>query len=174
MGTEHRSQGEYDEEGGRGPIEKRGMGPIEKRGRGPTEKIAGLRCRLYDQSDEKFTKRFNWEHCVDMEVGETYEVHWPHSSMGACDTEYQYQTPFTDGVFCHAETLLDPNEPLPNQVGVQAQVFTIVNNDSDEYYWDNLIDGMVVDEDLGMGISITKYTGVSLFTLQYKRIVRYC
>merc|ERR1711998_115757 len=31
----------------------------------------------------------------------TYEVHWPHSAIGACNTPYQYQSPFYDGVFCN-------------------------------------------------------------------------
>ena len=40
-----------------------------------------------------------------MRVGETYEVHWPHSALGACGTPLQYQTPFYDGVFCNAGKL---------------------------------------------------------------------
>ena len=41
--------------------------------------------------------QYNWEHCIDMTVGQTYEIHWPHSTVGACGTPYQYQTPFYDG-----------------------------------------------------------------------------
>eukprot|EP00966_Prymnesium_polylepis_P103576 2398098-Prymnesium_polylepis.1 len=38
--------------------------------------------------------QFEWKHCKDMVVGETYEVHWPHSAAGACGTRWQYQEPF--------------------------------------------------------------------------------
>ena len=64
-------------------------------------------------------------------------------------------------MFCHLNKF-DADQPISNQVGVQAQVFTVVNDDSGDYYWDDLIDGMVVDEDRGMGVHVTKYTGVSL------------
>ena len=30
-------------------------------------------------------------------AGLTYEIHWPHSNLGACGTEWQYQTHFMDG-----------------------------------------------------------------------------
>ena len=42
-------------------------------------------------------RQYDWEHCVDMKVGQTYEIHWPHSTVGACGTPFQYQTPFYDG-----------------------------------------------------------------------------
>merc|ERR1719296_467792 len=65
-----------------------------------------------------------------MEVGQTYEIHWPHSAAGACGTPNQYQTPFYDGVFCNLPldvfTTLGPQD-IASNVGVQAQVFTIVN-----------------------------------------------
>merc|ERR1719161_2643887 len=32
---------------------------------------------------------YDWKHCVDMHVGETYEFHWPHSAAGACGTPWQ-------------------------------------------------------------------------------------
>merc|ERR1712085_125792 len=66
----------------------------------------GFRCGLYDDTDVKFTKEYNWQHCVGMHVGETYEVHWPHSAAGACGTPFQYQTPFYDGVFCRGTSYL--------------------------------------------------------------------
>merc|ERR1711981_1237426 len=46
----------------------------------------GFRCHHYDADDEKFTKPYEWKHCEGMVVGETYEVHWPHSAAGACGT----------------------------------------------------------------------------------------
>lgn len=151
LGAEHRSEGQYDENG-----------------TGPTTPIVadshrdlkdgvrlGLRCSHYDEHDEKFTKDYDWQHCIGMHVGETYEVHWPHSLAGACGTINQFQVPFHDGVFCHAERL--NLEILEQQVGVQAQVFTIVNDEG--YYFPNLMNGMIVDEGLGMGVEITKYTG---------------
>ena len=105
----------------------------------------------YDENDEKFTKPFDWKHCVDMEVGQTYEVHWPHSALGACGTINQYQTPFYDGVFCHADKLVD----TASQIGVQAQIFTIVNDE--DYYWPDLMRGMIVDGDFGADLAM--YTG---------------
>merc|ERR1719428_2631966 len=72
----------------------------------------GLRCHHYDSSDPKFTQPYNWQHCVGMVVGETYEVHWPHSKAGACGTPFQYQTPFYDGVFCRASEGIIKMNPL--------------------------------------------------------------
>ena len=88
-----------------------------------------------------------------MEVGETYEVHWPHSTAGACGTPNQYQTPFQDGVFCKADTI--ELDPLSLTVGVQAQVFVVVNDE--DYYYPDMMRGMIVDGD--MGKEVTKYTG---------------
>jgi len=49
---------------------------------------------------QSLPRRTIWEHCVDMVVGQTYEIHWPHSAAGACSIPFQFQTPFYDGVFC--------------------------------------------------------------------------
>ena len=38
-----------------------------------------------------------WQHCSDMHVGYTYEIHWPHSNLGDCGTKWQYQSHFMDG-----------------------------------------------------------------------------
>jgi hypothetical protein len=86
-----------------------------------------------------------------MEVGQTYEVHWPHPAAGACGTLNQFQTPFYDGVFCKDDILTD----TAAQIGVQAQVFTIVNDET--YYYPDLMRGMIVDGSLGADIA--KYTG---------------
>ena len=115
----------------------------------------GFRCHHYDVADPKFTKPYEWQHCTDMKVGETYEVHWPHSAAGACGTQWQYQTPFYDGVFCR-DGIVNILTPLNTykKIGVQSQIFTVVN---DEAYFHNLFGGMIVEGDYGADIAM--YTG---------------
>eukprot|EP00543_Licmophora_paradoxa_P002102 CAMPEP_0202443348 /NCGR_PEP_ID=MMETSP1360-20130828/2649_1 /ASSEMBLY_ACC=CAM_ASM_000848 /TAXON_ID=515479 /ORGANISM="Licmophora paradoxa, Strain CCMP2313" /LENGTH=399 /DNA_ID=CAMNT_0049059021 /DNA_START=28 /DNA_END=1227 /DNA_ORIENTATION=+ len=144
LGAEHLSVGEYDENGS-------GPALSDERRRLAGDTSLGFQCTKYDPSDTKFTTPYEWEHCVDMVVGQTYEVHWPHSAAGACGTINQYQTPFYDGVFCRDGILTD----TAAQIGVQAQVFIIVNDES--YYYPDLMRGMIVDG--GMGSDIAKYTG---------------
>jgi Delta carbonic anhydrase len=146
LGAEHYSLGQFDETGS-GPTE------INERRRLAGETRLGFQCKLYDESDPKFTTEYQWQHCVDMEVGQTYEVHWPHSAGGACGTLNQYQTPFEDGVFCIDGAVT--NTAL--QVGVQGQVYTVVNDES--YYYPDLIRGMIVDTEKNMGVDVVKYTG---------------
>merc|ERR1719460_190354 len=111
----------------------------------------------YDSSDEKFTKEYHWHYCKDMKVGETYEVHWPHSAAGACATPFQYQTPFYDGVFCTGGIIsLDPLNTY-QKIGVQGQVFTIVNDE--KYYYPDLIRGAIVDVAGSFWQDVAKYTG---------------
>ena len=145
LGAEHRSEGQYDETGGKGPTE------IAAHRRLSGETRAGFQCRLYDDAVPKFTTEFDWQHCKDMEVGQTYEVHWPHSAGGACGTPNQYQTPFYDGVFCHSDKLVTTH----GSIGVQSQTFTVVNDE--EYYYPDLMKGMIVSGDYGA--EVTKYTG---------------
>merc|ERR1711998_456951 len=117
----------------------------------------GLQCHYFDDSNSAFTKEYHWNHCKDMQVGKTYEVHWPHSAAGACGTPDQYQTPFYDGVFCKGG-IIDGSAAGLNtwqKIGVQAQIFTIVNDES--YYYPDLMRGMIVDGD--HGAQMTKYTG---------------
>ena len=128
-----------------------GTGPSHRRLAGEVRQ--GFQCKYYDEADSKFTAEYNWQHCVDMHVGETYEVHWPHSKAGACGTVNQYQTPFYDGVFCHADRLDLTQTNL--EIGVQAQVFTVVNDE--QYYYPDLLRGMIVDGDFGSDMAI--YTG---------------
>lgn len=144
LGTEHRSEGEYDEDGV-GPTE------IDHRRQLSGKVRKGFQCKYYDDSVEMYTKHYNWKHCEDMEVGQTYEVHWPHSAAGACGTIDQYQSPFYDGVFCMDGVLTD----TASQIGVQAQIFTVVNDES--YYYPDLMRGMIVDDK--MGDDIAYYTG---------------
>ena len=145
LGAEHLSVGEYDESG-KGPTE------IAQRRKLAGKERQGFQCTLYDEADEKFTKPYEWKHCdSSMEVGQTYEVHWPHSAAGACGTLNQYQSPFYDGVFCMDGVLTD----TASQIGVQSQVYTIVNDE--DYYYPDLIRGMIVDGDFGTDVAM--YTG---------------
>jgi hypothetical protein len=163
LGAEHRSAGQYDENG-KSP--KHAGVPADDNP-DATRRLAakktaryGFACHKYDATDAKFTTEYDWKHCLDMHVGETYEVHWPHSALGACGTPNQYQYPFYDGVFCGAtaEALgtLKPQD-IANAVGVQGQVFTVVNDEN--YFYPDLIRGMIVDSDHSMGQDMAVYTG---------------
>jgi len=157
LGTEHYSLGQYDENGtGPNPNSTIEDDPY---GEGDSRRLAaarlGFRCSKFDGNDAKFTTEYTWQHCVGMHVGETYEVHWPHSAAGACGTPHQYQTPFYDGVFCRGGIIsLDPLNTF-EKIGVQSQVYTIVNDES--FYYPDLIRGMIVDGDYGQDVA--KYTG---------------
>jgi hypothetical protein len=168
LGAEHYSAGEYDCEAA--PQDRREMmedehmcGPseIHRRRKLAGKARQGYQCNLYDAEDEKYTKSYEWKFCdKTMEVGQTYEIHWPHSAAGACGTPNQYQTPFYDGVFCNLDmdTLLTlAAQDIASNVGVQAQVFVIVNDES--YYYPDLIKGMIVEPELEMGFDVAIYTG---------------
>eukprot|EP00588_Corethron_pennatum_P002451 CAMPEP_0194298004 /NCGR_PEP_ID=MMETSP0169-20130528/59919_1 /TAXON_ID=218684 /ORGANISM="Corethron pennatum, Strain L29A3" /LENGTH=423 /DNA_ID=CAMNT_0039047935 /DNA_START=768 /DNA_END=2036 /DNA_ORIENTATION=+ len=176
LGTEHYSVGEYDENGD-GPNGNIGLeahsenhddyhdgnstGMRSLKADDDHHHVrGGFRCHHYDSGDEKFTKNYEWKHCKEMEVGETYEVHWPHSAAGACGTVNQYQTPFYDGVFCNlgleALGTLQPQQ-IADAVGVQGQIFTIVNDET--YFYPDLIRGWVVDDVDRMAQDIAYYTG---------------
>ena len=153
LGTEHYSLGQYDE-AGKGPQRAQDASTVPD-----NQKVRpGYRCHHFDKDDRRFTTEYRWEHCINMQVGETYEVHWPHSSQGACGTFNQYQTPFYDGVFCNLDAAtfgtLTPQD-IANNVGVQAQVFTIVNDEN--FFYPNLMNGWVVDKEYGQDIAY--YTG---------------
>lgn len=148
LGAEHLSVGEYDASG-TGPD-----GDHRQRALAGNVRL-GNRCNKYNADDVKFTGHYDWKYCKGMKVGETYEVHWPHSAFGACGTPNQYQLPFYDGVFCHIGTRYDTSKDLSAQVGVQAQVFTIVNDEA--YYYPDMMGGMIVDGEYGMDIA--SYTG---------------
>jgi hypothetical protein len=137
LGAEHYSVGEFDETG---------TGPVDSH-----ETRQGFQCKYYDENDPRFTTKYNWQHCIEMEVGQTYEVHWPHSAAGACGTPFQYQTPFYDGVFCRDGVITDSAA----QIGVQAQVFTIINDE--DYFYPDLFHGMIVEGE--RGTDVAKYTG---------------
>jgi hypothetical protein len=165
LGAEHKSDGQYDASG---------KGPAPEDRRLADAPRQGHRCHHYNAADPAFTTEYKWQHCVGMKVGETYEVHWPHSKAGACGTPAQFQTPFYDGVFCrHSDSptgdqinLLGPVEGggdyktaggLSTRVGVEAQVFTIINDE--DYYYPELMRGMIIDSAKGYGSDMAYYTG---------------
>lgn len=156
LGAEHYSLGEFDENG-------KGIREIEwylDGGLSSEDDMGSFQCHHYDETDPKFTKQYDWKHCIGMEVGQTYEVHWPHSAAGACGTPNQYQSPFYDGVFCNIDMENLPDltpQDIAYNVGVQGQVFTIVNDES--YFRPNLMRGMIVDGEMGTDLAI--YTGSS-------------
>merc|ERR1719163_409137 len=151
LGAEHYSLGEFDENG-------KGIREIEwylEGGKNSEDDMGSFQCYHYDETDPKFTKQYDWKHCVGMEVGQTYEVHWPHSAAGACGTPNQYQTPFYDGVFCRGGIISLAPLNTYQKIGVQSQVYTIVNDEA--YYNPDMIRGMIVDGEYGADVA--KYTG---------------
>jgi hypothetical protein len=166
LGTEHYSVGEYDEFGN-GP---HGNSDAPHGRKLAGDKVrGGFRCHHYDEKDAKFTTKYDWKHCHGMEVGETYEIHWPHSAAGACGKVDQYQTPFYDGVFCNlplevAQTLKP--QDIAYAVGVQGQIFTVVNDES--YFYPDLIRGWIVDGEYGKDIHY--YTGSTTGTSRDNKI----
>lgn len=164
LGAEHRSEGEYDETGS-GPD----GGHIHQMRALAGKVRRGFQCKHYDEKNEIYTKPYDWKHCEGMTVGQTYEVHWPHSAAGKCGTPNQYQTPFYDGVFCNDEAVAAVLEGKINTwdaIGVQAQIFTIVNDES--YYYPDLIRGMIVDGDHGADLGI--YTGSTTGTTRNNKV----
>lgn len=162
LGAEHRSAGEFDENGT--SPNHAGYPSVQDNNPEAGRRLAvaryGYACRKYAANDIRFNTEYAWKHCKDMHVGETYEVHWPHSALGACGTPNQYQYPFYDGVFCGATAaLLGTLTPqmIANSVGVQGQVFTVINDEN--YYYPDLARGMIVDADHGMGMDVAAYTG---------------
>jgi len=176
LGTEHRSAGEYDENGAAShftlnatysdpALTAAGTDGGDRR-LGGTRVRKGYSCHKYDKSNTKYTTEYAWKHCVDMHVGETYEVHWPHSAAGACGTPWQYQTPFYDGVFCMGGIVsLDPLNTY-EKIGVQAQVFTIINDEA--YFYPDLIRGMIVNGKYGEDVAY--YTGSTTGTSRDNKI----
>jgi len=164
LGAEHLSVGEFDGEG-TGPAGHVVMHEEDDGGnsrRLAAEARLGFRCHHFSNNslETGFGTEYKWMHCQDMHVGETYEVHWPHSAAGMCGTPAQYQTPFYDGVFCNKDVVqlvLDGNATTYENIGVQAQVFTVINDEA--YYYPDLFRGMIVDGPAGYGKDMTYYTG---------------
>jgi len=163
LGAEHYSVGEYDEFGSgsvhaQGNLDSGTGYDYSRRKLAGSSVRNGFQCHHYDATDPKFTTPYEWKHCSDMNVGETYEIHWPHSAAGLCGTPNQYQTPFYDGVFCNDAAVglvLAGTIATSAAIGVQGQVFTIVNDES--YYYPDLMRGMIIDG--AMGTDMAYYTG---------------
>jgi len=159
LGAEHLSVGEYDMFGTGPSYSAKGRRLLAPDAR------QGFRCHKYTDTPA-FTTEYDWKHCVGMHVGNTYEVHWPHSAAGACGTPNQFQTPFYDGVFCKGGIIsLDPLNTY-EKIGVQAQVFTIINDEA--YYFPDLMRGMIVDGERGADIAM--YTGSTTGTSRNNEI----
>jgi hypothetical protein len=123
----------------------------------------GGQCHHYNANDPKFTTPYNWQYCTHMEVGQTYEIHWPHSAAGMCGTQWQYQSPFYDGVFCRDGVVTIAPLNTYKKIGVQGQVFTIVNDATvnSSLYYPNLFRGMLTaaDGNAAFGSDMAMYTG---------------
>ena len=145
IGAEHRSEGQYDEnQSFDHPNKDTYAGSHRRLASADGGMRIGHMCKagkdLWEASDPSVrntdgsVNEYDWKYCKDMHVGLTYEFHWPHSSLGACQTPWQYQYHFLDGVLCGAtidnvdiataSTLLMDKT---HGIGVEGQVFTIVN-----------------------------------------------
>ena len=94
LGAEHLSVGQYDDKG-KGPANDGGNDVSDEDGYNARRQLDGRRleaskkrlghqCMYYDASDQRFNDTlYKWETCEKMLVGETYEIHWPHSAAGA-------------------------------------------------------------------------------------------
>jgi len=151
LGAEHLSVGQYDTNG-KGP-----SGPHGYRELAESPITLGHRCHHYNSSKVEFTTKYAWKSCVDMHVGETYEIHWPHSAAGACGSKWQMQSPFYDGVFCKDGVITIAPLNTYEKIGVQGQVFTIVNSDDPKYDYPDLFKGMWKDD--AHGRDMAYYTG---------------
>mmetsp|Transcript_34231 Transcript_34231/g.102469 ORF Transcript_34231/g.102469 Transcript_34231/m.102469 type:complete len:461 (-) Transcript_34231:219-1601(-) len=190
LGAEHYSKGEFDENGSGPSSYRRQLSAAATKDDADTHAHAdasahaveeaqgerdlagnarlGFQCNLYSSTDPKYNEPYDWNHCIGMEVGQTYEVHWPHSHLGDCETVNQYQTPFYDGVFCNVGLLGPSGRTTWEAIGVHSQVFVIVNDETK--YYPDLIKGMVVDPPNGLGVELTKYTGSTTGTSRNNEI----
>ena len=149
IGAEHRSEGQYDEAAAFDhPNKDTYAGSHRRLASADGGMRIGHMCtkgkELWEANDASVrnadgsVNEYDWKYCKDMHVGLTYEFHWPHSSLGACQTPWQYQYHFLDGVLCGAtmgnvdigtasQLLMDKT----HGIGVEGQVFTIVNGATD-------------------------------------------
>ena len=167
LGAEHLSVGQYDEYGTGPPTTNSsgsGSGSGLSSGSGSSSggrrqlaagERRGGRCHYYRNTDPKFTTPYNWRFCTNMKVGETDEVHWPHSAAGACGTQWQMQSPFYDGVFCRDGIITIAPLNTYQKIGVQSQTFVVVNDEA--YYQPNLFRGMLTHGQHGRDMAM--YTG---------------
>ena len=157
LGAEHLSVGQYDEYGTGPPTTNSSGSGSSSSGRRQLAagERRGGRCHYYRNTDPKFTTPYNWRFCTNMKVGETYEVHWPHSAAGACGTQWQMQSPFYDGVFCRDGIITIAPLNTYQKIGVQSQTFVVVNDEA--YYQPNLFKGMLTHGQHGLDMAM--YTG---------------
>ena len=145
IGAEHRSEGQYDEAAAFDhPNKDTYAGSHRRLASADGGMRIGHMCtkgkELWEANDASVrnadgsVNEYDWKYCKDMHVGLTYEFHWPHSSLGACQTPWQYQYHFLDGVLCGATMGgVDINTAAAllgdktHGIGVEGQVFTIVN-----------------------------------------------
>mgnify|MGYP002821698638 CR=1 FL=1 len=145
IGAEHRSEGEYDEnQSFDHPNKDTYAGSHRRLASADGGMRIGHMCKagkdLWEANDPSVknadgsVNEYDWKYCKDMHVGLTYEFHWPHSSLGACQTPWQYQYHFLDGVLCGATqggvdiaTAAALLGDKTHGIGVEGQVFTIVN-----------------------------------------------
>ena len=145
IGAEHKSTGEYDEDAAFDhPNKDTYAGSHRRLASADGGMRIGHMCtkgkELWEAKDPSVrntdgsVNEYDWKYCKDMHVGLTYEFHWPHSSLGACQTPWQYQYHFLDGVLCGATMGgVDINTAAAllgdktHGIGVEGQVFTIVN-----------------------------------------------
>ena len=145
IGAEHRSEGQYDEAAAFDhPNKDTYAGSHRRLASADGGMRIGHMCtkgkELWEANDASVrnsdgsVKEYDWKYCKDMHVGLTYEFHWPHSSLGACQTPWQYQYHFLDGVLCGATqggvdiaTAAALLGDKTHGIGVEGQVFTIVN-----------------------------------------------
>merc|ERR1719326_954288 len=168
-GAEHLSVGQFDEMGV-GPTPSNEKNDLsEGRRLAGKEMRKGNDCHLYDATDPMYNTSYDFQYCTYMEkaVGETFEIHWPHSAAGACGTKYQYQTPFYDGVFCKDGVISIAPLNTYKTIGVQGQVYVLVNDglgDQSPYYNPDLFKGMAVGPagtygPTAKGMDMAYYTG---------------
>ena len=159
IGAEHRSEGQYDEAAAFDhPNKDTYAGSHRRLASADGGMRIGHMCtkgkELWEANDASVrnsdgsVKEYDWKYCKDMHVGLTYEFHWPHSSLGACQTPWQYQYHFLDGVLCGATqggvdiaTAAALLGDKTHGIGVEGQVFTIVNGgdaDAKRPTWDVL------------------------------------
>ena len=145
IGAEHRSEGQYDEAAAFDhPNKDTYAGSHRRLASSDGGMRIGHMCtkgkELWEANDASVrnsdgsVNEYDWKYCKDMHVGLTYEFHWPHSSLGACQTPWQYQYHFLDGVLCGATqggvdiaTAAALLGDKTHGIGVEGQVFTIVN-----------------------------------------------
>jgi len=138
IGSEHRSEGEYDETFAFDhPALTGGDGHRRLAGAGRVGHMCKVAKEMWESHDDHVKNEYDWQYCKNMHVGLTYEFHWPHSNLGACNTEWQFQYPFMDGVLCGAtmggldfETAVAAIGSGAAAIGVEGQVFTVVNSET--------------------------------------------